>query len=70
MIYASWNGDTRTRFWVALSGRRAGSLTPLAARPRQGFETVLTVDGHPRYAAVRSIDENGNVLGQSEIVRV
>ncbi len=70
LIYASWNGDTRTRFWVALSGRRAGSLTPLAARPRQGFETVLTVDGHPQYVAVRSVDESGNVLGQSEIVRV
>ena len=70
LIYASWNGDTRTHFWVALAGSRQDSLSPLAARPRQGFETLIAVEGHPQHVAVRSMDANGNVLGQSEILRV
>jgi hypothetical protein len=69
-VYASWNGDTRARFWVVLSGTRASSLRPLAARPRVGFETMIAVEGHPRHVAVRAIDESGNVLGQSPILRV
>jgi hypothetical protein len=70
LVYASWNGDTRTRFWVALEGRRASALAALGARPRTGFETVIAIHGHPRHVAVRAIDQNGNVLGQSEILRV
>ncbi|MGD0198562.1 MAG: arylsulfotransferase family protein [Solirubrobacteraceae bacterium] len=70
LAYISWNGDTRTRFWVLLGGRHSNSLSPLAARPRDDFETVVVADGHPRYLAARAIDENGNVLGQSETLRV
>ena len=69
-VWVSWNGDTRTRFWVLLTGPRRSALSPLAARPREGFETLLTVHGHPRHVAVRSIDVNGNVLAQSETLRV
>jgi hypothetical protein len=69
-VYASWNGDTRTRFWVVLGGRQTGSLSPLAVRPRLGFETLIAIDGHPRHVAVRSLDANGNALGRSEIVLV
>jgi hypothetical protein len=70
LVYASWNGDTRTRFWSVLTGRRESSLTALASRPRDGFETVLRIDGHPSHVAVRALDGHGNVLGRSEIVRV
>lgn len=68
--WASWNGDTRTRFWVVLAGARDGPLVPDSARPREGFETRLTVRGDARRIAVRALDYGGKVLGDSATVRV
>jgi hypothetical protein len=69
-VYASWNGDTRTRFWVLLGGSVASALTPLGAVARSGFETLISTTDRPRYVAVRSIDEVGTVLGESPAVRL
>ncbi len=70
VVWASWNGDTRTRFWTVLAGGRTGPLTPATARAREGFETPLTVRGHPRRVAVHAIAYGGQLLGQSETIRV
>jgi outer membrane protein assembly factor BamB len=69
-VWASWNGDTRTRFWVVLAGGRDGPLVPDSARPRDGFETRLTARGDARRIAVRALDYGGKVLGESATVRV
>jgi hypothetical protein len=69
-VWASWNGDTRTRFWVVLAGARDGPLVPDSARPREGFETLLTVRGDARRIAVRALDYGGKVLGESASVLV
>ena len=69
-IFASWNGDTRTRFWVVLAGGSSGDLLPAAARPRDGFETALVAHGGARRIAVRALDYGGRVLGQSPTVSV
>jgi hypothetical protein len=69
-LWASWNGDTRTRFWVVLAGGATGSLVPAAARPREGFETALRVHGDARRIAVRAIDYGGQTLQQSETISV
>jgi hypothetical protein len=69
-VFASWNGDTRTRFWVVLAGGRKGQLVPASARPSDGFETALTAHRDARRIAVRALDYGGQVLGQSETIRV
>jgi len=69
-IWASWNGDTRTRYWVVLAGGEKGPLIPATAQPGNGFETALTVHGHARRVAVRALADGGQVLGQSETISV
>jgi hypothetical protein len=69
-VFASWNGDTRTRFWVVLAGGRSGPLAPASAKPRAGFETALTAHGHARRIAVRALDYGGQVLGESATIEV
>jgi hypothetical protein len=43
---------------------------PDSARPREGFETLLTVRGDARRIAVRALDYGGKVLGESASVLV
>jgi len=69
-VWASWNGDTRTRLWVVLSGGRRGPLSPAGAIQRTGFETTISVPGRPRRIAVRALDLAGTVLGQSQTIEL
>jgi hypothetical protein len=69
-VWASWNGDTRTQFWVVLAGERASALTPAAAGSRSGFETALTFPGSARHVAVRALDANGQTLAHSQTITV
>jgi outer membrane protein assembly factor BamB len=69
-VFASWNGDTRTAFWVLLSAGRRGPLEPASALPREGFETVLRAHARARRIAVRALDVGGAVLGQSATIEV
>ena len=70
MVWASWNGDTRTRLWLVMAGGRRGALSPLSATQRSGFETAISVRGRPRRLAVRALDYAGNVLGESAAITV
>jgi hypothetical protein len=69
-VWASWNGDMRTRFWVLLAGGAHGPLMPAGARPRAGFETALTLRGDVRRVAVRALALGGQTLGESETLAV
>jgi len=69
-VFASWNGDTRTAFWVLLSAGRRGPLEPASALPRDGFETALRAHPGVRRIAVRALDLGGAVLGQSETIEL
>ncbi|HEX7610641.1 MAG TPA: arylsulfotransferase family protein [Solirubrobacteraceae bacterium] len=69
VAYASWNGATAVAQWRLLGGASPGSLAPLAAAPRAGFETPLAAASTPRYAAVQALDAQGRVLGTSAVTR-
>jgi hypothetical protein len=69
-VYASWNGATEVATWEVLGGPDASRLRPLGRAPRTGFETVIRVTGPARSVAVRALDANGVVLGQSEATRI
>ena len=66
--YVSWNGATDVARWELLGGAAAGSLTPLGAAAKDGFETVLRADTQP-FVAVRAYDAAGTVLTTSAPVR-
>jgi Arylsulfotransferase (ASST) len=70
-VYASWNGATGVASWRVLAGASAGSLTPVAAAPRSGFETAIplpaTVTGP--YVAAQALDAAGAVIGVSPAVK-
>jgi Arylsulfotransferase (ASST) len=65
IVHASWNGATDVARWQVLAGRGAGSLKPVAAKRRRGFETRIDVRSAARVVAVRALSASGRVLGTS-----
>lgn len=64
-LFASWNGATEVARWEALGGPGPVRLRPLAAAPRQGFETAIEVQGTPAWVAARARDAAGRALAVS-----
>jgi hypothetical protein len=69
-VYASWNGATEVASWEVLGGANAGSLRPLGAGPRSGFETAIAIADQPTVLAVRAHGRDGRSLGVSDPVIV
>ena len=68
-VYASWNGATTVARWQVLAGPAGGSLEPVAAAPRRGFETRISVSPPASTYAVRALDADGDVLATSARVK-
>jgi len=68
IVYASWNGDTRTASWQVLAGPTPTQLTPVASAARSGFETAITAPLAEGYVAVQALDSAGAVLGTSRTI--
>jgi hypothetical protein len=69
VVYASWNGATEVARWQVLEGPSPLTLNPIAAAPRNGFETAITVRTTQPLVAVRALDASGLDLGTSLAVR-
>jgi len=69
-IYVSWNGATSVHNWEVLAGNTPGSLMSLGVSPKMGFETAILLKTNKQYFAVRALDENGNVIGKSSVVKI
>jgi hypothetical protein len=67
-VYASWNGATRVARWRVLTGSSAGAMSAKTTAPRTGFETAITLAGHPAYVSVQALDSGGRMLGSSAAV--
>lgn len=65
VVYASWNGATLVAQWRLLAGSSPHALSPIAAAPRNGFETVISLATAPRYLAVQALGADGQALGAS-----
>jgi hypothetical protein len=70
VIYASWNGATRTRYWRLDAGPGHDSLRPVGVARRRGFETVIPVRRGPQFAAVTALDHRGHTLASSPAIRL
>ena len=68
IVYASWNGDTRTASWRVLAGASPAQLAPVATATRQGFETAIATPGPEPYVAVQALDATGAVLATSRTI--
>jgi Arylsulfotransferase (ASST) len=68
-IYASWNGATEFATWRVLAGGGPKKLKELASAPKEGFETVITVNTNEPYVAVQALDASGKVLGSSRAIK-
>jgi hypothetical protein len=69
-VYASWNGATKLASWKVMAGKSRSSLAAVASAHRAGFETAIEVSATGPYFAVEGHDANGNLLGQSDPVRI
>jgi hypothetical protein len=68
-IYASWNGATEVETWQVMAGEGPRKLKELASTPREGFETVITVNTSEPYVGVRAVDASGKVLSSSRAIK-
>ncbi|HYB24000.1 MAG TPA: arylsulfotransferase family protein [Solirubrobacteraceae bacterium] len=68
VVYASWNGDTRTASWQVLAGPTPQQLTPVASAARDGFETAIATPVAEGYVAVQALNPEGAVLGKSPTI--
>jgi hypothetical protein len=68
VVYASWNGDTRTSSWRVLGGPSAQQLAPVASTGRTGFETQIITPTAASYVAVQALGAAGEVLGTSRTI--
>jgi len=70
VVYASWNGATRTAAWQVLAGPRPGSLAVVSYRRRHGFQTAITAASDGPYFQARALSASGAVLGASRVVKL
>jgi outer membrane protein assembly factor BamB len=68
-IYASWNGATEFAAWRVLAGGGPKKLKELASAPKEGFETVITVNTNDPYVGVQALDTSGKVLDSSRAIK-
>jgi Arylsulfotransferase (ASST) len=66
----SWNGATDIARWQLLSGASAHSLKQLAAVPRHGFETAVTVASPASHVAVAALDAKRRQLGRTTAIAI
>jgi hypothetical protein len=67
-VHAIWNGATKVARWIVVGGKRGRALWPIAFTDGNGFDTAVTVSGHPRLVAVVAQDAEGHFIGRSESV--
>jgi hypothetical protein len=70
ILYASWNGDTRTRYWRVFTGSSSAHLRPVGIATRRGFETAILVPSPRRYLAVAALDATWRQLSLSEPIEI
>ena len=70
-VYASWNGATEVASWRVLTGSSSKALAPVAAAPKNGFETAIAIPASVGggYVAVQALNGAGAVIGLSATIK-
>ena len=64
-LWISWNGDSRVRDWRIAAGSSKRSLSNVAIRERDGFETAVNVPSGATWFKVAGLDSKGRKIGSS-----
>jgi hypothetical protein len=67
-LYVSWNGSTSVTHWIVSTGRPGGTLRPIGAAARRGFETVIPRMPANGVAQVTAVSADGRKLASSRVV--
>jgi hypothetical protein len=70
VLYASWNGATGVSGWQVEAGPKHDRLRPLGVATARGFETIIPVQRHHRYASVTALDRVGRRLKRSRVIKL
>lgn len=70
VLYASWNGATEVTRWQVDAGPRHDQLKPLGIAASSGFETLIPVQAHHRYASVTALTRSGRRLKRSPVIKL
>jgi hypothetical protein len=68
-VYASWNGSTETTQWQVFSGSKPKKLSLATTAVKTGFETSIPVNEKGPYFQVKALNDNGQVIGESKILK-
>ncbi|MGE4428260.1 MAG: arylsulfotransferase family protein [Solirubrobacteraceae bacterium] len=68
-VRASWNGATEVATWRVVGGDTATDLKPLGDAPKKGFDSLVLVQGQPKWIAAEALNAKGKVLGRSKAVQ-
>jgi hypothetical protein len=68
-LFVSWNGATDVSKWTLLAGRDAQHLAPFRTVANAGFETAIPLPSAAGSVSVRALGSDGQVLGNSPVLR-
>lgn len=69
-VHVSWNGATEVRSWNLYRTVANGQIDVLVATAdKLSFETVISYGGFASYVIAEAVDEDGDVLGRTSIVK-
>jgi arylsulfotransferase ASST len=69
-VEAIWNGATEVDRWLVLAGDRRGRLHPVGLADWDGLATATQVRSGDPYLEVVALDDRGDAIGRSDVVRV
>lgn len=70
IIFVSWNGAVGVAGWRVLGGDSRDGLKALGTSPFGGIETRISVNRTPGYVQLLALDDGGQVIGRSVVVKV
>lgn len=69
-VYASWNGSTETTQWQVFAGSKSKKLSLVGFAAKTGFETAIPVSSKGPYFQVKALNANGQVIEESNIIKL
>lgn len=68
VLYASWNGSTKTHKWQVFAGKCPDRLRKIKTVAKKGFETAISVASQGPYFKVKALNAKGKVISVSKVI--
>lgn len=70
IVYASWNGSTKTTHWEVFAGHQPCHLSKIKTAKKSGFETAIGVSNQGPFFQIKALNACGKVIGESKVVEI